>query len=82
LKIISGSTATNLSLQLITPKGISYPVVYEIDLEKEKVKKCKMQPSIVLNKKKINTGIDSDRMQVRWAKRDIRRGQWVRFEWK
>ncbi|MGH9952829.1 MAG: hypothetical protein ACRD5J_14490, partial [Nitrososphaeraceae archaeon] len=44
-------------------------VVYEIDLETEKVKKCKMQPSIVLNKKMINTGINSNRMQVRWAKR-------------
>ncbi|MGH9984467.1 MAG: hypothetical protein ACRD8W_10990 [Nitrososphaeraceae archaeon] len=44
-------------------------MVYEIDLETEKVKKCKMQPSIVLNKKMINTGINSNRMQVRWAKR-------------
>jgi hypothetical protein len=63
-------------------KGISYPVDYEIDLETEKVKKCKMQPSIVLNKKMINTGINSDRMQVRWAKKDISRGQCFRFEWK
>lgn len=63
-------------------KGISYPVVYEIDLETEKVKKCKMQPSIVLYKKMINTGINSDRMQIRWAKKDISRGQCFGFEWK
>ena len=64
------------------PKVISYPVVYEIDLETEKVKKCKMQPSIVLKKKIINTAINSDRTQVRWARKDISRGQCFRFEWK
>lgn len=28
-----------------------------------------MQPSIVLDKRMINTSINSDRMQVRWAKK-------------
>ena len=64
------------------PKGVSFPMVYETDLETEKVKKCKMQPRIVTNKRNDNTGVNSDRTQVRWAKKDITRGQCFRFEWK
>ncbi len=64
------------------PKGISYPVVYEINLEAESKKRCKMQPIIVTKKRMINRGLSSDRTQVRWAKKDISRGQSFRFEWK
>ena len=64
------------------PKGVSFPVVYETDLETEKVKKCKMQPRIVTNERKDNAGVNSDRTQVRWAKKDITQGQCFRFEWK
>ncbi|MGB7662579.1 MAG: adenylate/guanylate cyclase domain-containing protein [Nitrososphaeraceae archaeon] len=64
------------------PKGVSFPAVYETDLETEKVKKCRMQPRIVTNERKDNLGVNSDRTQVRWAKKDITRGQCFRFEWK
>ena len=57
-------------------------MVYETDLETEKVKKCKMQPRVVTNGRKANAGVNSDRTQVRWAKKDITRGQCFRFEWK
>ena len=45
-------------------KGISYPVVYEINLEAESKKRCKMQPNIVTKKRMINRGLSSDRTQV------------------
>lgn len=64
------------------PKGVSYPVVYEINPEAESKKRCNTQPSIVTKKRMINTGTSSDRTQVRWAKEDISRGQCFRFEWK
>ena len=64
------------------PKGVSFPVVYETDLETEKVKKCKMQPRVVTDERKDNAGVNSYRTQVRWAKKDITRGQCFRFEWK
>ena len=64
------------------PKGVSFPMVYETDLETEKVKKCRMQPRFVTNKMNANLGVSSDRTQVRWAKKDITRGQCFRFEWK
>jgi len=64
------------------PKGVNYPVVYEINLEAESKKRCKMQPSIVTNGRTINSNLGSDRTQVRWAKKNISRGQCFRFEWK
>ena len=64
------------------PKGVSYPVVYDINLEAESKKRCKLQPKIVTKKRMINTGLDTDRTQVRWAKKNISRGQCFRFEWK
>lgn len=64
------------------PKGVSYPVVYDINLEAESKKRCKLQPRIVTKKRMINTGLDTDRTQVRWAKKNISRGQCFRFEWK
>ena len=64
------------------PKGVSYPVVYEIGIETDTKKKCKIQPSIVTEKRMIKTSINSIRTQVRWARRDISSGQCFRFEWK
>ena len=64
------------------PKGVNYPVVYEINLEAESKKRCKMQPSIVTKGRTINSNLGSDRTQVRWAKKNISRGQCFRFEWK
>ena len=64
------------------PKGVNYPVIYEINLEAESKKRCKMQPSIVTKRRTINSNLGSDRTQVRWAKKNISRGQCFRFEWK
>jgi hypothetical protein len=64
------------------PKGVSYPVAYEISLETDTKKKCKIQPSIVTRKNIISTSTNSDRTQVRWARRDVSRGQCFRFEWR
>lgn len=77
-----GVDCTKFVVTIEYPKGVSYPVVYEINLETETKKRCKMQPSIVTKERMVNTGISSDRTQVRWAKKDISRGQCFRFEWK
>jgi Adenylate and Guanylate cyclase catalytic domain len=62
------------------PRGVSYPVVYEINLETESKKKCKIQPTIV-TKRRMTSKYTRSR-QVRWARKDIRKGQCFRFEWK
>jgi hypothetical protein len=64
------------------PKGVNTPVVYEVDLEAEKVKKCKIQPRIVTKKRKSVTSVTFGRTLMRWAKKDISRGQSFRFDWK
>ena len=65
------------------PKGVSHPVVYEIKLETESKKRCRMQPRIVTKERRIiNTGLGSNRTKTKWVKKDISRGQCFRFEWK
>ena len=65
------------------PKDVSHPVVYEIDLEAESKKRCRIAPRIVTKKRRmINTGPVSNRTKAIWVKKDISRGQCFRFEWK
>jgi hypothetical protein len=64
------------------PKGVNFPVVYAVDLEAEKIKKCKIQPTIVTNSEESISSVTRDRTLVRWAKKDISKGQCFRFEWK
>jgi hypothetical protein len=58
-------------------------VVYEINLETESKKRCRMQPRIVTKERRlIDTGHGSNRTKAKWVKKDISRGQCFRFEWK
>lgn len=53
--------------------GIRNPVVYEVNLENEEKIKTKNQPILVEE--------TNGRRTVRWAKKNIRKGQSFRFEW-
>jgi hypothetical protein len=59
------------------PKGVNFPVVYEVDLENEKIKKCKIQPTNVTNSEGSISSVTRDRTLVRWAKKDISKGEGV-----
>jgi len=57
------------------PPSMSFPRVYEMDLENDEKELCKLQP-LALERKEPNRNL------VRWIKRDISQGQSFRFEWK
>ena len=64
------------------PTGVSYPVAYELNLETESRKKCRIQPTIVTKERTTSKDTGSHRTQVRWARKNISKGQCFRFEWK
>lgn len=58
------------------PKEMAPPIVYDVNLETDEVKRYKRQP--VVEKRKGNK---KDRNFARWTKKDIIRGQSFKFEW-
>jgi hypothetical protein len=52
------------------------PIVYDVDLENDEVKRYKIQPVIEKGK-----GNKKDRNLARWTKKDIIQGQSFKFEW-
>lgn len=58
------------------PKDMTTPVVYDVNLENDEVKRYKVQP--VVEKGSANK---RNRNLARWTKRDIIQGQSFKFEW-
>jgi Adenylate and Guanylate cyclase catalytic domain len=58
------------------PKDMTTPVVYDVNLENDEVKRYKVQP--VVEKGRANK---RNRNLARWTKRDIIQGQSFKFEW-
>ena len=71
--------AVNCQCFIVTidyPKDMTAPIVYDVNLETDEVKRYKIQP--VIQKRKGNK---NNRNLARWTKKDIVQGQSFKFEW-
>jgi predicted DNA binding CopG/RHH family protein len=70
-----GVDCRRFTLTVDYPSNMDDPVVYEVHLENEQLKRSRIQPTIQ------QRGLGDCRKFARWVRRDIGQGQSFRFQW-